>query len=356
MDPKGSDQPYTGLELSHLWKSFNELPVIRDLSLYIHGGELCCLLGPSGCGKTTTLKIIAGFVEQDAGTVNLAGRDVTRLPPQKRDVGMVFQNYALFPHLNVFENVAYGLRRRRWPKDQIQAKVADILRLVRLEGYERRPIHQLSGGQQQRIALARALIIEPELLLLDEPLSNLDAHLRIDLRNEIRHIQNELRITTLYVTHDQEEAMSIADRIAVMNQGVIEQIGSPEAIYGQPATEFVAGFIGRVNLLQGEIMGEKLKILERSFPISGRHLPQGKVTCAIRPERIRLQQPASSTLTADIQAATYLGSIVHYQLSVSSDYSIQAEVPGPQAVFKPGEQVGLELDLEDIQLFAGASQ
>jgi len=264
---------------------------------------------------------------------------------------MVFQNYALFPHLNVFENVAYGLRRRRWPQDHIQDKVAETLRLVQLGGYKERRVQELSGGQQQRVALARALIIEPALLLLDEPLSNLDARLRTRMRDEIRRIQRTLGITTVYVTHDQEEAMSIADRIVVMSQGAIEQIGPPREIYERPTTRFVAEFIGRVNLLPGWVGDGVLELLGRRFPLPGHDLLRGEIVCAIRPERIRLWQANDSRLTAAIRETTYLGSTVHYCIAFQDGTELNVEVPSPQAIYERGERVGLDWDSEDIHLF-----
>ena len=256
------------LELLHLHKSFDDQEIVRDTSLLVSKGELCCLLGPSGCGKTTVLNIISGFLEPDKGSVLLGGHDITPVPPQQRNIGMVFQDYALFPHLTVYDNVAYGLKRRSWPKVRILSRVAEILEMVQMSGYEQRAIHELSGGEQQRVALARALVIEPSLLLLDEPLSNLDARLRTDMRIEIRRIQQTLGITTVYVTHDQEEAMSIADRIAVMNNGAIEQIGTSREIYEQPSTRFVADFIGNVNFIPGSIKNNRLQILGLEFPLS----------------------------------------------------------------------------------------
>jgi len=356
MGSKSSDQPHTGLidlELQNISKRFGDQEVIDDLSLDVYKGELCCLLGPSGCGKTTTLKIIAGFLEPEGGTVRLAGQEITRMPPQRRNVGLVFQNYALFPHMNVYDNVAYGLRRRKWPKAKIKPKVAETLRLVRLSGYEQRHIHELSGGQQQRIALARSLIIEPKLLLLDEPLSNLDARLRADMRDEIRRIQRTLDITTIHVTHDQEEAMSMADRIVVMNQGIIEQIGSPREVYEQPATQFVADFIGRVNFLRGKIVKGKLLLLEKRFSISRKKWPDGtEIICAIRPEQVRMEEANPSLLRATVQDATYLGAVVRYRVVLESKVAaLNVQVASPQAIYEPGEQVGLDLRFEDMHLF-----
>ena len=345
------------LELRHIDKSFGDIEVLRDLSLNVGKGELCCLLGPSGCGKTTTLNVINGLIEPDGGEVWLGGRDITRLPPQRRNLGMVFQSYALFPHLNVYDNVAYGLRRRRWSRQRVQPKVRQYLDLVRLGGYEERRVHELSGGQQQRIALARALVIEPALLLLDEPLSNLDARLRSDMREEIRRIQHMLDVTTIYVTHDQEEAMSIADRIMVMNRGVIEQVGSPREIYEQPATEFVADFIGQVNLLQGVISADRLLLLGRQFPLPPGERPEGRVICAIRPERLRVGGSGSGLLRAEVEEVTYYGPVVRYRLAVKgvegSDVMLNVEVAGPLASHQPGDRVALGFELEDLYIFPG---
>ena len=238
--------PY--LEIRDLTVSYEKnAPTLDRFNLNVEQGELVSLLGPSGCGKTTTLRSVAGFIQPDAGQIVINGRDYTNLPPHRRDIGLVFQSYALFPHLTVFHNVAFGLRRRRIPKAEVYARVDNALKMVGLEAFADRRPAQLSGGQQQRVALARATVIEPQVLLLDEPLSNLDAGLRVDMRQEIRRTQQQLGITTLYVTHDQVEAMSISDRVVVMNQGEIEQIGIPENIFAAPETVFVAGFMGFDN-------------------------------------------------------------------------------------------------------------
>lgn len=238
--------PY--LEIHDLTVSYEKnQPTLKQFSLNVEQGELVSLLGPSGCGKTTTLRSVAGFIQPDAGQIVINNRDYTRLPPNQRDIGLLFQSYALFPHLTVFYNVAFGLRMRRIPKKDIQARVTNALKMVGLETYADRRPAQLSGGQQQRVALARATVIEPQVLLLDEPLSNLDAGLRVEMRQEIRRLQQQLGITTLYVTHDQVEAMSISDRVVVMNQGEIEQMGTPEDIFAAPETVFVADFMGFDN-------------------------------------------------------------------------------------------------------------
>src|SRR5665213_1258265 len=244
------------VSLTNVTKSFDGVLAVDELNLNVHEGEFFSLLGPSGCGKTTTLRMIGGFEEPTSGSIVLGGRDVTYTAPYHRDVNTVFQSYALFPHLDVSENVAFGLRRRKVAKTEVRAKVGDILEIVDLPGYEKRRVNQLSGGQQQRIALARALVNEPALLLLDEPMSALDAKLRHQMQIELKSIQSRVGITFLYVTHDQEEAMTMSDRLVVMRQGRIEGIGSPQDVYDNPSTEFVATFLGASNLLAGKVAGQ----------------------------------------------------------------------------------------------------
>lgn len=359
MDTKsnGSDTlNLTGLDLISLSKSYGKQRVVRDFSLSFIKGELFCLLGPSGCGKTTILKIIAGLLEHESGKILLEGQDITNLPPQKRNVSLVFQNYALFPNMNVFENVAYGLRQRRISGDELKRRVEETLLFVHLGDYSNRRVHEISGGEQQRIALARALVVRPRLLLLDEPLSNLDARLRADIRKEIRRIQRELGLTTVYVTHDQEEAMSLSDRIGVMNDGHLEQIGSPQEIYEHPSTGFVADFIGHCNFIEGEINNGNLSLLGKQYHIQERGLPQGKkVTCAIRPERVQLKASVDSDLKGKIREAIYIGSVVRYQLILEgwrNPVELSAEVPVSQAIFRIGDSAGIEIKLEDIRLFS----
>ena len=241
------------LQLTGLTKTYGDFRAVADVNLDIGQGELVVLLGPSGCGKTTTLRMIAGFIAPTAGEIRLGGNDITRQPPWKRNTGLVFQSYALFPHLSVADNVAFGLRMRKLPQPQIATKLTEVLRLVRLEGLADRLPRELSGGQQQRVALARALVIEPDILLLDEPLSNLDAKLRHEVRVEIRELQKELGLTTVMVTHDQEEALTMADRLVVMANGQVQQVGSQRDLYENPANTFVAGFVGRTNFLHGRV-------------------------------------------------------------------------------------------------------
>ncbi|MEX0710483.1 MAG: ABC transporter ATP-binding protein [Chloroflexota bacterium] len=283
------------VRLDHITKRFHEVVAVDDLSLEIERGEFFSMLGPSGCGKTTTLRMIGGFEEATAGTIYLGDADVTGLPPFKRDVNTVFQNYALFPHLNVYENVAFGLRRKKASGADIKTRVAAMLELVELPGYETRKPSQLSGGQQQRVALARALINHPRVLLLDEPLGALDLKLRKQMQLELKRIQTEVGITFIYVTHDQEEAMTMSDRIAVMRAGRIEQLGNPEELYERPRTSFVAGFLGVSNLLEGEVV-------ERGEAMTGVRLKDGTVLRApsdltngagavrvgVRPEKLRV--------------------------------------------------------------------
>jgi iron(III) transport system ATP-binding protein len=344
------------LVISGIHKSFGQTIVLRDMSLTVSNGELCCLLGPSGCGKSTILRIIDGLIEIDRGTIKLAGKDITDLPPQKRNIGLVFQNYALFPFMSVFDNIAYGLRRRKYSKSEINAKVKKALETVRLTGYENRRIHEISGGQQQRVALARSLVIEPALLLLDEPLSNLDARLRAEMRGEIKRIQKEFKITTLYVTHDQEEAMAIADRIVVMNNGMIEQIGTPHEIYENPASEFVASFIGDINMLQGVVNDDGLLVMNTFFDINTNHIPQGtKVTCAVRPERIQLI-PESKLPVGKIREAVYFGSTVRYHVIVENLDMFQellVEVPVSRAEFVVGNNISINVQKEFLRIFPG---
>jgi len=293
------------VKLYNLTKKFGEVIAVDKVNLEVRHGEFVVLVGPSGCGKTTLLRLIAGFEFPDEGRIFFNSDDVTELPPYERDTGMVFQNYALWPHMTVFENIAFGLKIRKLPKAEIVKRVKSTLSLVKLEGLENRYPHELSGGQQQRVALARALVVQPKVLLLDEPLSNLDAKLRIEMRDEIRRLQKELRITSIYVTHDQEEALTIADRIAVMNKGKIMQVGTPYDVYKKPKNLFVASFLGRCTILLGKV----LKIEEdRLITICDDHLivgivpdkevevsPNEEVAIVIRPESIRLKREPNKT-------------------------------------------------------------
>ncbi|MDQ3670755.1 MAG: ABC transporter ATP-binding protein [Actinomycetota bacterium] len=304
------------IRLERVTKRFDEVIAVDDVSLAIERGSFFALLGPSGCGKTTTLRMIGGFEEPTGGAIFLGDADVTGLPPYKRDVNTVFQSYALFPHLSIFENVAFGLRRRGQRGDLVKRKVEEMLELVALPGLGKRKPSQLSGGQQQRIALARALVNSPRVLLLDEPLGALDLKLRKQMQLELKRIQNEVGITFVHVTHDQEEAMTMADQIAVMNAGRIEQLGSPDELYERPRTAFVASFLGASNLLRGRATGEDVVQLEDGTEV---HVPAaalagrtGTVALGIRPEKIRLGAGEANTLEGVIAERSYIGVSTQY--------------------------------------------
>jgi spermidine/putrescine ABC transporter ATP-binding subunit len=334
---------------------------VRDVSLRIRSGELLTLLGPSGCGKTTTLRMVAGFQAASSGTLLIDRQDVTAIPANKRDIGFVFQNYALFPHLTVAENVAYGLRVRRHAKNAIAEEVQRVLGLVALADYGARLPQELSGGQQQRVALARAIVIRPRVLLFDEPLSNLDARLRVQMRDEIRDLQRTLGITTLYVTHDQEEAMAISDRIAVMDQGCVAQCDTPEALYRSPTSAFVASFLGRANLLDAIVIGYDgtnviLDIEQQQLSIAAPHaLSSGTaVRVLIRPEAIGLAVPGTADgLDATVTARTYLGEKTEYVVRIAGQ-SVQVVRfnPPEDEHFAPGSPVTIRLPSHGMQLLA----
>ncbi len=308
------------LEIERLSKHFGPTVAVHDVSLDVRDGEFVVLLGPSGCGKTTTLRMIAGFIAPSAGRVRLGGTDVTARPPWKRNAGMVFQSYALFPHLTVAENVAFGLEMRKVPRSEIASRIAEALRLVRLGGLSERLPRQLSGGQQQRVALARALIIRPDVLLLDEPLSNLDAKLRETVRVEIRELHHELGITTVMVTHDQEEALIMADRLVVMSEGSVRQVGSQRDLYERPADRFVAGFVGRSNLLAGTVVAPGRFQTDGGISIACLDGALGPGVIALRPERLVLG-PASAGLenrvSGTVELVSYLGSSIDVHVRVS---------------------------------------
>jgi putative spermidine/putrescine transport system ATP-binding protein len=310
------------LELNGVQKRFAAVTAVEDFNLAAERGEFVSFLGPSGCGKTTTLRMIAGFELPTAGSVSIDGADITFRPPNRRNVGMVFQSYALFPNMTVADNIGFGLRIRKRAKDQIKRRVAELLELIHLEGRGDRYPWQLSGGQQQRVALARALAIEPQVLLLDEPLSALDAKIRVALRKEIRSIQRQLGITTVYVTHDQEEALSLSDRVVVMSEGRIEQIGAPADIYNFPATAFVASFVGTLNLLDAKVVDAGAGRLA----VDGQEIRTGQpvtvagngatVGIALRPEAISLGEPTDSQnrLRGTVDDVSFLGSIVRIRM------------------------------------------
>ena len=318
----------SSVTLRSVGKTFGDHVAVRDFSLEIADGEFLVLLGPSGCGKTTTLRMIAGFVEPTAGRILFGDRDVTDLPPYRRNTGLVFQGYALFPHLTAFENVAFGLRRRKLDKAVVARRALDALRLVRLDALAERMPRQLSGGQQQRVALARALAIEPDILLLDEPLSNLDAKLREEVRIEIRQLQRRLGVTTVMVTHDQEEALSVADRLVVMNNGEIQQIGNQRELYNHPQNRFVANFIGRINLFTGAAAGPQCFRTESGLDIMIHSTSQDERVLAVRPERVRLGSDygMANSFPATVEFVSYLGATTEYVVRLASGDLVAVEL------------------------------
>ncbi|MCY4019657.1 MAG: ABC transporter ATP-binding protein [Chloroflexi bacterium] len=358
------------LEIHDLTVSYEKnKPTLERFSLEVEQGELLSLLGPSGCGKTTTLRSVAGFIQPDAGQIVINDRDYTHLPPNRRDIGLVFQSYALFPHLTVFYNVAFGLRMRRIPKDEIYSRVTNALEMVGLEAFADRRPAQLSGGQQQRVALARATVIEPQVLLLDEPLSNLDARLRVDMRQEIRRLQQQLGITTLYVTHDQVEAMSISDRVVVMNQGEIEQIGTPESIFAAPETVFVADFMGFDNRFKAEVasvQGSKLTVNWGGAPIElrwhskfGSPRPGAGAEIFFRADNASLSAGSeASGLAGYVILHTFHGNELRYlvetdigEFSIMQDSASQRFEPGTTVTVQPHTQKWIAI-IEETEEYA----
>ena len=342
------------IDLVGITKEFGDTKALDNVNLYIRKREFITLLGPSGCGKTTMLRIIGGFEYPDEGQVLFEGKDIANVPPYKRRVNTVFQKYALFPHLNVFDNIAFGLRLKKMPKDQIAERVKRMLKLVNLEGFEKRAVDAMSGGQQQRIALARALVISPDVLLMDEPLSNLDAKLRVEMRSVIRHTQKSVGITTVYVTHDQEEAMAISDRIAVMKDGVIQHVGTPRDIYQRPKNVFVATFIGRTNIVNAHVKDgiitfadgyhEHIDALDKAA--------KQDVRCSIRPEEFIICKDGTDGIHGTVQECTYLGLNTHY--TIDTDQGDSVEIVEESSIgegLKKGEKVLLKVKKEKINVF-----
>ena len=345
------------VRLEGLSRHYGPVVALDRLDLTLRPGELVALLGPSGCGKTTTLRLLAGLEDADSGRVVVGGRDLTRVPANKRDMGMVFQAYSLFPHMTVRQNVAFGLRLRRVRAAERDQRALDMLNLVGLAEQANRYPHQLSGGQQQRVALARALAIEPEVLLLDEPLSALDAKVRAQLRDQIRRIQLEVGITTLFVTHDQEEALAIADRVGVMREGHIEQLAPPTEVYARPATSFVAEFVGLSNRLSGEVRGGSVIVRGFTLPLVERETPDGQVVALVRPEAVTLASddaPESSLLAGTVIAVTFLGATSRVTVDLG-DTTVLAQLSTADAAALPaGSRVALTIRPDPVLVSASS--
>ncbi len=351
----------TRVELRGVTKSFKGQVVVDNVSFTVESGEFFVILGPSGSGKTTTLRIIAGFVEPDSGAILFDGEDVTRARPYERGTAMVFQNYALWPHMTVFDNIAFGLKIKKVPWEEIKRRVKWALELVRLEGYEDRYPHQLSGGQQQRVALARALVVEPRVLLLDEPLSNLDAKLRVEMREELKRLQRRLGITTIYVTHDQVEAMTMADRVAVLNRGRVLQVGTPMDLYFNPANLFVASFVGRNNIFPCRILSLGEGTAEVEVPALNarlRGVPMGRLAegsrayVAIRPEFLRLHPPREGeyhVLEATLEMAMFRGDRIEARFTMATGESLVAFLD-PEERVRQGAQYRLYVKQANIRI------
>jgi iron(III) transport system ATP-binding protein len=349
------------LQLKNVSKLFGETRAVDDVTLEVKGGELFFLLGPSGCGKTTCLRTIAGFYQPDEGELLFGDKLMNNVPPHKRNIGMVFQNYALWPHMTVYENVKYGLNIRKLPSNVKKEKVARVLNVVQMEQYADRNPNQLSGGQQQRIALARALVIEPDILLLDEPLSNLDAKLRLEMRQEIKRIHSESGITSVYVTHDQKEALSLADRMAVMKDGKIVQIGTPREVYNFPLNSFVANFIGETNFIQGNLKSKANGFFLLDTPIgeiksTGKIVSEsGKLLCSIRPESIIIsdnqQDNVPNEFEAKISSVVYLGDVEEYWVNVKNSWDVKVVLHNPGTYErKSGDKVYVRFQPENAVL------
>lgn len=349
------------IKIRDLVKKYNNNTVISSISLDIKQGEFFTLLGPSGCGKTTLLRMIAGFNSIEGGQIYFNDEVINDKSPQNRNIGMVFQNYAIFPHLNVKQNVAFGLTNRKIPKPEIESRVDKILQTVQIGDFKDRLPENLSGGQQQRVALARAIVIEPDVLLMDEPLSNLDAKLRVDMRNAIKEIQKEVGITTVYVTHDQEEAMAVSDRIAVMNSGVIQHIGTPQNIYHRPANVFVATFIGRTNIIERElsiINGKTVLKLDENYQVemdkivpTNKEVNQLPVKVSIRPEEFVITD-SSDGMSAIVISNMFLGVNTHYIVRLSNGEQVEiTQESSLDEILDPGTKICLKVKKEKINLF-----
>ena len=327
------------LHVDHLTKNYGKISVVDDVSLSVAEGEFLVLLGPSGCGKTTTLRMMAGFVTPSFGLIKIGEQDVTALPPWRRNCGLVFQSYALFPHMTVAQNVAFGLEMRRIDKTLIGKRITDALRLVRLEGFEDRYPRQMSGGQQQRVALARALVIQPDILLLDEPLSNLDAKLRVEVRMEIRELQRNLGITTILVTHDQEEALTVADRLVVMNEGRVRQIGSKRDLYERPTDRFVASFIGRGFFIEGQVTASgRFQSDDGLLFAVADHYPIGRSSISLRPERLvmgDIPESLDNRIPGYVEYVSYLGAVIDVHLRLGETTRVIVQIANYDGIAEP---------------------
>lgn len=345
------------VKFDNVGKYFGDFKAIKNASFTVKKGELFTLLGPSGCGKTTLLRMVAGFNPIDEGKISFDDKVINNIPAHKRNIGMVFQNYAIFPHMTVFENVAYGLKARGVNKSEINKRVTKALSMVKMEDLKDRSPQQLSGGQQQRIALARAIVIRPGALLMDEPLSNLDAKLRVEMRTIIKKLQQSLGITTIYVTHDQEEALAISDRIGVMKDGVIQQIDTPEIIYKHPGNAFVANFIGTSNFIEAKVVKKNsqtyLDVMNVKIPINLKQNYEGKVKLSLRPEHVYLTEEQDNTIKGKIQLAIFLGDFTKYEILLENGQIIEANeyTKDVSSFRKPGDTVRIKIHTDKINLF-----
>ena len=346
--------------IKHALKKYGDNVIIPDLSLDIREGEFFTLLGPSGCGKTTLLRMIAGFNSIEGGDFFFGEKRINDLDPAKRNIGMVFQNYAIFPHYTVRKNVEFGLKNKKFPKDKIKTQSEKVMQLMQIDQYADRMPERLSGGQQQRVALARALCIEPDVLLMDEPLSNLDAKLRVEMRTVIKNIQHSVGITTVYVTHDQEEAMAISDRIAVMNAGVIQHVGTPKSIYQRPANLFVATFIGRSNVIKGKLVVDGGKTYLETLSgyraeihtVRPEQQKEQEITLSVRPEEFLLDRDSTEGISAIVDDCVFLGLNTHYFVHLSSGEEVEIiQESSIDSIIEPGSEIKLKINTDKVNLF-----
>lgn len=360
---KGRKSMSVAVSIKNVTKKFGDLKAVNDANVEIKPGEFFTLLGSSGCGKTTLLRTIAGFYTQDEGNIYFGDTKIDNVPAHKRNIGMVFQNYAIFPHMTVGDNVAYGLKARNVSKEEIEKRVDAALEMVQLKHLKDRKPSDMSGGQQQRVALARAIVIEPGILLMDEPLSNLDAKLRVKMRNDIKKLQSSVGITTIYVTHDQEEALAVSDRIAVMNNGIIQQIGTPEEIYNKPVNKFVANFIGTTNFIDVEIKEEENKTLmavkETVIPVKLNKPYTGKAYFSIRPEAVvLLDKIEENCIKGIVRNKTFLGDFVSYEVEIASGQIIEVNEYSAQNLNSKevAQEVGVKLSLNKAVIFDASGE